>query len=93
VRNPVGAGDSFAAGLAVELADGAPLPDAVRTALAAAAANVETDVAGMVDPRRVRELAEQALVLDERAAGVRYLDPGDDDVVGGARGRTGAGDA
>jgi len=56
VRNPVGAGDSFAAGLALALARGAPLRDAVRAALAAAAASVETDVAGVVDPSRMREL-------------------------------------
>jgi 1-phosphofructokinase family hexose kinase len=60
VRNPVGAGDSFAAGLARGLADGAPLPAAIRGGLGAAAASVETDVAGLVDPERVRELVAAA---------------------------------
>jgi 1-phosphofructokinase family hexose kinase len=93
VRNPVGAGDSFAAGLALALADGAPIGDAIGAGLATAAASVETDVAGLVDPRRVRELAGRELALDEPVPAMRYVDPGDDDVVGGARGRPEAADA
>jgi 1-phosphofructokinase family hexose kinase len=56
VRNPVGAGDSFAAGLALALADGDALDDAVAAALATAAASVETAGAGEVDPARVAAL-------------------------------------
>ena len=67
VRNPVGAGDSFAAGLSLALAAGAPLARAVRAGLATAAASVETDVAGAVEPSRVREL-ERVLEDPERWA-------------------------
>lgn len=56
VRNPVGAGDSFLAGLALSLADGEPLERAIRAALAAAAASVETMLAGGVEPSRVERL-------------------------------------
>ena len=65
VRNPVGAGDSFTAGLALGLARGTSLADAVGEALAAAAASVETDVAGLVDPERVRELACDTALREE----------------------------
>jgi 1-phosphofructokinase len=60
VRNPVGAGDSFAAGLAVALAAGESRVAAVEAALATAAASVETDVAGEVDPGRVAALTRRA---------------------------------
>jgi 1-phosphofructokinase family hexose kinase len=60
VRNPVGAGDSFAAGLAVALAAGESRDAAVDAALATAAASVETDVAGRVDPARVDALTRRA---------------------------------
>jgi len=56
VRNPVGAGDAFAAGLVLALADGEPFEEAVAAALATAAASVETAGAGDVDPARVRAL-------------------------------------
>ncbi|HKE01793.1 MAG TPA: PfkB family carbohydrate kinase, partial [Planctomycetota bacterium] len=59
VRNPVGAGDSFAAGLALALAVGEPLEEAVAAALATAAASVETAGAGEVDPARVRALRSE----------------------------------
>jgi 1-phosphofructokinase family hexose kinase len=60
VRNPVGAGDSLAGGLAVALERGEPLARAVSVGLAAAAASVETDSAGEVDPARASQLAAAA---------------------------------
>jgi 1-phosphofructokinase family hexose kinase len=57
VRNPIGAGDAFVGGLAVALERDEPFASAVATGLAAAAASVETDGAGVVDPARVRALA------------------------------------
>jgi 1-phosphofructokinase family hexose kinase len=60
VRNPVGAGDSLAGGLGVALERGEPFASAVGTGLAAAAASVETDKAGELDPGRVAELAAGA---------------------------------
>jgi len=41
-RNPIGAGDAFAAGLGLRLEAGAPLDDAVAFAVAVAAAHVES---------------------------------------------------
>ena len=58
-RNPVGAGDSLVAGLVGSLERGGDLDGAVRTGVAAAAASVETEIAGVVDPERVRELAAE----------------------------------
>jgi sugar/nucleoside kinase (ribokinase family) len=57
VRNPVGAGDVLAAGLAAALERGEPLPAALRAGIAAAAASVESPTAGELDPRRARALA------------------------------------
>ena len=59
VVNPVGAGDCFVAGLIVELASGAPMPEAVLTGVAMGAAGCETFPAGLVDPGRVMELRSQ----------------------------------
>jgi 1-phosphofructokinase family hexose kinase len=56
VRNPIGAGDSFLAGLVSALEDGIVLTDALKNGLAAAGASVETELPGSVDPKRVREL-------------------------------------
>ena len=50
VRNPVGAGDVLAAGLAAALERGEPLPAALRAGIAAAAASVEPPTAGELDP-------------------------------------------
>ncbi len=61
-RNPIGAGDSLVAGLVGTLERGGDLDGAVRAGVAAAAASVETEVAGLVDPERVRALAAE---LDE----------------------------
>ncbi len=57
VRNPIGAGDAFAAGLAVALERGADLPDAARAGIAAGAAAVERPLAGDLDPARAAVLA------------------------------------
>jgi fructose-1-phosphate kinase PfkB-like protein len=56
VRNPVGAGDVFACGLAASLERGEPLLDAARHGVAAAAASVEWPTAGELDPARAAEL-------------------------------------
>jgi 1-phosphofructokinase family hexose kinase len=57
VRNPIGAGDAFAAGFAVALEQGADLPAAARAGIAAGAASVEHPLAGALDPARARQLA------------------------------------
>ena len=57
VRNPIGAGDAFAAGFAVALEQGADLPAAARAGIAAGAASVEHPLAGALDPARAKELA------------------------------------
>jgi 1-phosphofructokinase family hexose kinase len=56
VRNPIGAGDAFAAGLAAALERGAGLAAAARAGIAAGAASVESPLAGDLDPRRAEEL-------------------------------------
>jgi 1-phosphofructokinase family hexose kinase len=55
-RSPIGAGDSLVGGLAGSLERGAELHDALRIGVAAAAASVETELPGLVDPARVRSL-------------------------------------
>jgi 1-phosphofructokinase family hexose kinase len=57
VRNPIGAGDVFTSALAAGLERGEPLPAAAWTAVATAAASVESPTAGELDPDRARELA------------------------------------
>jgi 1-phosphofructokinase family hexose kinase len=57
VRNPVGAGDVLASGLAAALERGEPLPTALREGIAAAAASVESPTAGELDRDRARALA------------------------------------
>jgi 6-phosphofructokinase 2 len=57
VRNSVGAGDSFVGGFAGAVDRGGDVRSAVVAGIAAAAASVETALAGGVDPRRVEELA------------------------------------
>jgi 1-phosphofructokinase family hexose kinase len=56
VRNPIGAGDSFLAGVATARLAGSGWPVAVRRGLASGSASVEQDGAGVVDPARVDEL-------------------------------------
>lgn len=59
VVNPIGAGDSFVAGLAHAWEGGASGVDAVTFAVATATASVEQELAGGLDPRRVREIVSQ----------------------------------
>ena len=56
VRNPVGAGDSFVSGFAAWVERGEPVQGAVAAGMAAAAASVESMLAGGIDVRRVEEL-------------------------------------
>ena len=55
-RNPIGAGDAFAAGFAAGIARGLPLVEAVRLAVAAGSASVGTLQPGALDEERVAEL-------------------------------------
>ena len=50
VVNPIGSGDSLAAGLLLAVARGASVPDAAAYGTACAAANALTTTAGVVDP-------------------------------------------
>jgi 1-phosphofructokinase family hexose kinase len=59
VRNPIGAGDSLVAGLVGTLEQGDDLDRAVRIGVAAAAASVETNLAGSIDPDRVRDIVAE----------------------------------
>jgi 1-phosphofructokinase family hexose kinase len=59
VRNPIGAGDSLVAGLVGTLERGESLHRAVLIGVAAAAASVETNVAGVVGPERVQAIVTQ----------------------------------
>jgi tagatose 6-phosphate kinase len=62
VASAIGSGDAFAAGLAVSLEDGLPMPEACRLAAACAAANTMTPLAGHVQIEHVRELREKITV-------------------------------
>ncbi len=57
VVNPIGAGDSFTAGLVGALEAGRAGTDAVVFAVATATASVERERPGDVDPRRARQIA------------------------------------
>jgi 1-phosphofructokinase family hexose kinase len=59
VVNPIGAGDSFVAGLVYAMDGGSTGVDAVSFAVATATASVEQELAGGLDPRRVREILTQ----------------------------------
>jgi 1-phosphofructokinase family hexose kinase len=59
VRNPIGAGDSLVAGLVGTLELGEDMDRAVRIGVAAAAASVETTVAGLIDPERVQAIVAE----------------------------------
>jgi len=54
VVNPIGSGDSIAAGIAVAVTKGKPLPEALRFGMACGGANVLTPLAGTVRMRDVR---------------------------------------
>jgi 1-phosphofructokinase family hexose kinase len=64
VRNPIGAGDALAGGLAAALERGEPLARAVRAGLAIAAASVETATAGEIEAVRAAELEAAAVAVD-----------------------------
>ena len=55
-RNPIGAGDSLVGGLVGSLERGDDLRTALQVGIAAASASVETDLSGLVDPKRVVQL-------------------------------------
>jgi 1-phosphofructokinase family hexose kinase len=55
-RNPIGAGDVLASGVAAALEHGADVLEAAREGVAAAAASVEAPKAGELDRRRMAEL-------------------------------------
>ena len=57
--NPIGSGDSVAAGLAVAIARGQNMPDACRLGIACGAANAMTPLAGTVRPEDVESLLKQ----------------------------------
>jgi 1-phosphofructokinase family hexose kinase len=61
VRNPIGAGDALVAGLALALERGEPFRSSVAAGLAAAAASVESERAGAINPARAAELAATAV--------------------------------
>jgi 1-phosphofructokinase family hexose kinase len=61
-RYPVGSGDAFLAGLVASLERDRSWPDAIGTALGAAAANAELPGAGRLDPGRAELLAAGAEV-------------------------------
>ena len=69
VRNPIGAGDSFAAGLAAALEQGAQVLDAVVAGIGAAAASVETVLAGGIDADRAAALADLTRTAVRRVTG------------------------
>ncbi len=63
VVNPIGSGDSLAAGLAAALDAGADVLDAVRQGIAAAAYNATQLLPCRLDPERIQELLTQVPVV------------------------------
>ena len=63
VVNPIGSGDSMAAGIAWAIRDGRPMVDAVKIGIAAALENLRRLDTGRVDPVRVQQLAEKVKVV------------------------------
>jgi 1-phosphofructokinase family hexose kinase len=59
VVNPIGAGDSFVAGLVYAVEGGSSGLEAASFAVATATASVEQELAGGLDPRRVGEIVAQ----------------------------------
>jgi 1-phosphofructokinase family hexose kinase len=60
--NPIGSGDSVAAGIAMGLMDGASVPDACALGVACGAANAMTELGGHVNPDDVERLRKQVRV-------------------------------
>jgi len=67
-RYPVGSGDAFLGGLVAALDHGRELPDALRQATAAGAANAALPGAGVLDPDRVRVLVGEVRLTDVDAS-------------------------
>jgi tagatose 6-phosphate kinase len=63
--NPIGSGDSFAAGLAAGLRRGQQMPEACRLAVACASANAMTSNAGEVRTSDVENLLSQIVVRSD----------------------------
>ncbi|MBO9386240.1 MAG: hypothetical protein J7453_07365, partial [Thermomicrobium sp.] len=63
IRNPIGAGDAFVAGLATGLVRGWPIERAVRLAAATGSASVETVQPGAVERERAAELARAVVPI------------------------------
>jgi 1-phosphofructokinase family hexose kinase len=61
VVNPIGSGDSMAAGIAWAIRQGREMVDAVRVGISAAAENVRRLETGRLDPVRVQEQAAQVV--------------------------------
>lgn len=72
----VGAGDSFLAGLLLAIDEGAPLPEALRSAAAVAAANTLQPGAAAFDPSAVDALAAGIEVRYLAGAGAEPAGPG-----------------
>jgi tagatose 6-phosphate kinase len=66
VVNPLGSGDSMAAGIAWAVREGRDMVEAVRIGIAAAAENVRRLDTGRLDPVRVRDLAARVRVDESR---------------------------
>ena len=62
VQNTVGSGDSMVAGLAVAISRNLSVEDALRLAMATAAANAADLRTGWVDPRLVAELIPRSQI-------------------------------
>ena len=60
--NPIGSGDSLAAGIATALVRGETMPDAAKLGIACGAANAMTTTSGVVDPATVKELLTQVFI-------------------------------
>ena len=61
-RNPIGSGDAFTAALSWRLVCGDSLPEALRWAAAAGAANALTDMAGEVELKDIERLRPQVQI-------------------------------
>jgi 1-phosphofructokinase family hexose kinase len=64
VRNPIGAGDSLVGGLIGSLEGGHDLRAALRLGVAAASASVETNLPGVLNPRRVHALVGHVAIVE-----------------------------
>lgn len=61
--NPIGCGDSLAAGIALAVTRGATVPEAVRTGVAAAVVNLGSLAPAVLDPQQVTR-GEQSVLLE-----------------------------